>query len=891
MSSVVARSAPVRTAFARTKIQPPRLRPGGLIERPALEARLREALLASRLVLVSAAAGFGKTSALARQIALLPEGTAVAWIACDEGDMPEQLFECLVAALEPYDPPWRIAPEALVAQASRADTPAARRKVAIELLNALDACDVPHGVIMVDDLHRVERPEVHEFLDLLLERLSPRWTLAIASRVDPPIALARLRARGELAEFRQADLRFDLDETRRLAAASGLDTPAADSMLERTQGWPVGLRLALNGMRPGDRPATGAIDRQMFEFLAAEVLDRLSPELREFLTRSSVLAELTASRAAAVTGNPRAAALIDEIERRGLFVSVIDESEPTLRLHDLFRAALEHRLQREHPQELAPLLRRAAANEPDPARRIGYLLRAGDLAEAAVVLRDHAPALLTGGALAGVAHLLEQFPRDEQLRSPDLRLVRGVLSWARWDFRTMAEATHDAQAGFRARGDEDGARLAEGYEAIALNALGRTADSAVRLTTLRRESLRTETRVVVLVACLWHALDLGSLHRVGPLMDELVGLIERSDDLSLWYRSHPLPRFNGLPGTAGPLQRYASGALQLCGDTALPLRALAYAQRGFQEAWTGRLDAAEEMLALGRADAHWLGEPPNVRGTLQLLGTLLPAMRGQREQALAAARDLVEQHPPGRGNWSLWGNMFYAARIAAAYDDLPTLREWLQRLQSLGHEVPAAHEALLRPLQGHLAWHEGRREEAVRLGELSLQEESRIERLGYAVELRLRLADGQLAIGRVADAARTLAPLFERVPAWAGLGGVLLARSVLPRLALAPWGALLDEASVHALRAWAALAEACARADGGAAAPPASTAVESPGGLSARELEVLERIAAGDSNKLIARAFDLSPHTVKRHVANILDKLGLDSRGQAAAWYRDHVVR
>ena len=121
------------------------------------------------------------------------------------------------------------------------------------------------------------------------------------------------------------------------------------------------------------------------------------------------------------------------------------------------------------------------------------------------------------------------------------------------------------------------------------------------------------------------------------------------------------------------------------------------------------------------------------------------------------------------------------------------------------------------------------------------------------------------------------------------LAPVLLAGpAVLEQLAGARWGAHLPAQEQGRLRHWAECAQRLRRADRAVpAAAPGGDAGELGAGLSAREAEVLARIAAGDSNKLIARAFDLSPHTVKRHVANILDKLGVQTRGQAAAWLRD----
>ena len=171
-------------SFARAKIQPPpRARAGAMLARPHLQSRLAHAMQSRTLVLLHAAAGFGKTTALTQAIDALPQGTAVAWVGCNDGDTPLQLFSCPVAALDPFDLPWRTAPDALIASAlAGGDNPVrqqkALRNMAAELINALDAAEVPHGVIAVDDLHRVDDPAIFRFLDLLFERFTPlpwRW--------------------------------------------------------------------------------------------------------------------------------------------------------------------------------------------------------------------------------------------------------------------------------------------------------------------------------------------------------------------------------------------------------------------------------------------------------------------------------------------------------------------------------------------------------------------------------------------------------------------------------------------------------------------------------------------------------------------------------------------
>jgi LuxR family maltose regulon positive regulatory protein len=444
-------------SFALTKIQPPRAR-ASLVARERLEAEMRSAALGRRLVLVAAPAGFGKTAALTRLIEHLGTSASVAWISADVDDDPLGLLACLIAALEPLDPPWRIDPEALIAKAggSRSD----RHAVATHLLNALAACDIERGLIVVDDAHRISDPAVFEFLDLLLERLPSHWGIVLASRTDPPLAsLPRLRAHGDLAEFRQRELRFTLDEVRALVPdRDGGDRDATSQRLyQRTHGWAVGLRLAVNGIRSGHDAqamiADTVHDRHVFDYLLNEVLGELPLPLRCFLLRCSILDELTAGRCAAVAADPRAAEWLEEIERRGLFVSVLHGAETTLRLHDLFRDFLRDRFRREMAEELPLLHRRAAAGETDLLRKIGFLVGAGDWSEAEAMLGEVGTTILATGGVAPMLRLLEKFPAEAKRSSPLLLHLRSYAAWSRWEWPTMRETAAAARAAFAAAGD------------------------------------------------------------------------------------------------------------------------------------------------------------------------------------------------------------------------------------------------------------------------------------------------------------------------------------------------------------------------------------------------------------------------------------------------------
>jgi LuxR family transcriptional regulator, maltose regulon positive regulatory protein len=208
-------------SLARAKIQTPRFR-GGLIEREDLEQHLGGALTSRRLVLLVAPAGYGKTAALSRQLQRLPPGCAVAWLTADEEDDLQRLLSHLIEALEPLDPPWRLAPEALLELVAQGRL----REAASALLGALEATDTTSGVIVLDDLHAVADARVFEFLGHLLDGLPQNWTIAIATRVEPPLALGRWRARREIAEFNQAALSFSRHEVQVLwRHATGRDDP------------------------------------------------------------------------------------------------------------------------------------------------------------------------------------------------------------------------------------------------------------------------------------------------------------------------------------------------------------------------------------------------------------------------------------------------------------------------------------------------------------------------------------------------------------------------------------------------------------------------------------------------------------------------------------------
>jgi LuxR family transcriptional regulator, maltose regulon positive regulatory protein len=887
------------TAFAVTKIQPPRLR-ADLVARAVLEPALSQALQTQRLTLLVAAAGYGKTTTLTQLLSRLPRHCALAWISADHHDELQRLLECLTVALEPYDLPWRVAPEAL---ATLACDNAGVREAATELVNALAGCEAPRGLIVIDDAHRLQDARSWQFLQSVVERLPTTWGVVIGSREEPPLSLARWRAAGDLAEFGQQDLQFSESEVEVLLAHDRRlpHAPSARELLKRTDGWPAGLRLSLSalqsGLKAGERGATSAwagtpAKRHLFDYLAAEVLDGMPPPLRHFLLRCSLLPELTAQRCALLTSKPQAAAMLEEIERRGLFVSVLDAQEKTLRLHDLFRDFLEDRLQRDHADEVPGLLRRAAQAERDLPRRVGYLCRAAAWPEAAAALMAGGPSLLAAGGAANLEQMLGKFPAHAFEQQPELPLLRGLLAFTRYDWDSILPAMQQAARLFAQVQQTGLAAIARAYACAGLHHVGRSAQAEQELATLLVEPLDDMARAVTCYVAAWHEFSCERSDNIAPLITSMLDALDQLPDLAQWHQCANLSMLVGLPGMQAPLQRFADTVLRRSGDDPTQLRAGAMQVRAALALGRGRLDDAWTLLQAADADCRWLGSPRLLHMSGGFLLMLMHALRGDaqalQDLAQAALQDTRQACGPSHRRVHEVNVLMAAARAAW----IVGLDRWQRQLNSDMQQAANPHDwagaARCRRLSAaFVAIHEGQLAQAVALL-TPLAEDAERHMFFAATQARLLLADVQLQRGQLDAAASQLQAALRALQASGDVGAAWLAGPLsLQRLARAPWQQRVDPgllrllqgpAQVPAASATAAAADATTTSNPGAAGPS----------LSPREREVLQHISAGHSNKLIARAFDLSPHTVKRHVANILNKLGLDSRGQAAAWLREN---
>src|SRR6266705_1461442 len=358
-------AAPVGVAMSgqdvllATKLHVPWPQPGFVPRRRLVEA-LGEGLARGRM-LVCAPAGFGKTALLADWAR--GGGRPVAWLGLDGGDSdPARFWRYAVAGLDRARPglAGRVGPL----------PPGSCEGLVTALVNELAAEPGPDEVLLVlDDYHLVDSGTVHESVAFLLENLPPGLHVVVSSRSDPPLPLARLRARGQLAELRAAELRFTPEEAAALlgeTAGPGLPTVAAEALVARTEGWAAGLQLAGLSLRGHADPAgfTAAFSgshRFVLDYLADEVLDAQPGPVRAFLLETSVLERLSGELCDAVTGRAGGQAMLADIERAGLFVVPLDEVRGWWRYHHLFADLLRARLQAERPGRGVALHAAAAA--------------------------------------------------------------------------------------------------------------------------------------------------------------------------------------------------------------------------------------------------------------------------------------------------------------------------------------------------------------------------------------------------------------------------------------------------------------------------------------------------------------------------------------------------
>jgi LuxR family maltose regulon positive regulatory protein len=888
-----------------TKLHVPGPQPG-FVPRPRLVEALGEGLARGR-VLVCAPAGFGKTALLAD--CARGVGRPVAWLGLDGGDSdPARFWRYVVAALDRARP----------GLAGRVGPPPSRsfEGLVTALINELAADPGPDEVrLILDDYHLVDSGPVHESVTFLLENLPPGLRVVVSSRTSPPLPLARLRARGQLAELHAAELRFTPEEAAALLgeAAGVLPAPAMAALVARTEGWAAGLQLATLSLRGQADPAGFAAafsgsHRFVLDYLTDEVLAGQTEQVRAFLLDTSVLERLSGALCDAVTGRAGSQAMLQDIEQAGLFLVPLDEERRWWRYHHLFADLLRARLQAEQPGRV-PALHRAAAAWCDEHHladdAVRHALAAGDAAWAALLVERNVEDLLGRSEGVTLRRWLSALPAESVRDRPRLCLAQAYGAAQGFQLEALEALLDDAERAFAVSGDEPFEASTGRPDSVLANVPAAIAFLRASLARLRGD---------VALAAGYNQQAVAQLGEDDWLMRAFVRWNLAVTD---WLGGRLGPAEHGLAEVLA--ERRAAGeffedflAMRVCYDLGEVQRAqgnldaaLATCRQALDTAGVSSQAALTGLAHVGLAQVLYERN--------ELTAALDHATRG-----VTLCRQLAFTPPLATG-------LAVVARIRHAHGDAAGAREAMAEAGQV--ELSPQVIALLNPVPSQralLLLAQGDIPAAIQwttAAGLSPDDEPDypqepaylvLARVllarndpGPALTLLQRLLDAAASQGRTGSVieiqalqALALAAGGDHASALDRLAGVLTLahRHGYVRVFAdegAPMHALLARLSAarpgqqHAARRidpgyLAALMRACGRAD---AAPP-GRAVAPPGlaePLTDREMEVLRLIAAGKSNQRIAHDLVVALDTVKKHVTHVLGKLGAANRTEAVA--------
>jgi LuxR family maltose regulon positive regulatory protein len=880
------------------------------VARPRLSQRLGE-VCRSAVAVLSAPAGFGKTTLLAEWLAAVPADEAsVAWVSLDHRDNDPALFWTYIVTSA------QKATNALGMTALQllASSPPAVEAAIAALLNDLNGLS-KDLLLVLDDYHLIEASDVHDGMTFLLEHQPPQLHVILATRVDPPLPLARMRARGQLTELRAADLRFtEAEASAYLNGPMGLTLTEHDvaTLDERTEGWIAALQLAALSMQ-GREDVSGFIagfagdDRYVVDYLAEEVLARQPSDVRDFLLETSILERLTGPLCDAVTGRYGGKATLVGLERANLFLVPLDDRRQWWRYHHLFADVLRAHLFEDAPGEVTELHRRASAwfaANGDTTQAIGHALAGDDFGRAAELMELAMPVMRRERRESELARWVRALP-DEVVRARPvlgLAFVGALAQVSEFDTvpRRLAEIEQAVLAddgGWPPQPppglvvvDETGYRsIPAGIEtyraALALvngNLDGAVAHAREALHLTPDDDALTRAAAGALGGLAsWATGDLaGAFAAYTESVSGLTGVGFIADVLGCCITLGDIRRAQGRLGEA---MRVYQWALDLAAaGPGEPLRGTAdmhVAIAGLRVEQDDRVAAAEHLAVSGRLGEH-NGLPQNAYRARVVMARLREA-----EGDLDAALELLDEAekvyagdyspnvrpvPAVRARLRLRrGELDEAAAWAAerqlsAADDLSYLREYehltLARLLLARHRVERDESAL---------------GDSVRFLDRLLVAAEEGERGGSVIEILLLQALAHQASGDLPaalDALHRAVAMGEPesyVRVFADEGAPMAA--LLKALAKEP-GARDRAGYLRRLQG----------ATSTAPRPPGvpQTLVDP---LSERELDVLRLLATDLDGPDIARALFVSLNTMRTHTKNIYAKLGVTSRRGAVA--------
>jgi LuxR family maltose regulon positive regulatory protein len=854
---------------------------GSVIPRPALFGLLSGA---GRVVQVSAPPGSGKTVLLRSWISETGLDERAAWVSIATDECAPQAF-------------WLSVADSL--RRTRAGTRHVRVLTAApdldgwtiveRLISDLDSLDEPLCLV-VDDLQELRGEDAIRQLALLVQNASTRLRFVFLARRDLPLGLHRLRLDGEVTELSADDLRFTTDESRALMELSGvrLSDSALEALVETTEGWAAGLRLAALSMARHPDPehfatAFGGHERSIAEYLLAEVLERQPQEVSRLLLRTSVLERVSGPLADRLTGGTGTALILSELEEAGAFVVALGPEREWFRYHHLFRDLLLLELRRTAPDELAALHGAAAewhAERGDPIEAIRHAQAAEDWELAAELLIGHWFGLYLDGRQTVARQLIAVFPDSVVAADAELAALAAFNEWAEGSVIEAKRYLAMAQRGSAAVPDDRQARFQAALSIVRLSlATARNDIDAVAKEVQRLIDPPTQAVTP------WHGTDLYALAQaslgIAQIWTEQLEAAESQLERALAEarRVHrPVLESQVLAHWAlVALGSSLSGAEQ---------RARAAIEVARANGWEGKDSAAVAsliisiaMLLRGRLEEgeQWLvraeigiapGGPPTTASLCHGTRALLEFAYGRYEQALAAYRAC---------EWE--AGLLVTRRVQALrvrsnvlilMVGLGQIEEVQQAFENMEYELRDTAE--MRTALATLRLAQGDPEGATAaLASVVNGATPRYFRQGHVQSLLLE-ATARDAMGDGEAATNAL----ERALDLAESDGLLL-----PFL-LVPVGELLERHRLSGTSHAALIAEAMMLSTG--RAPPSSPStnaelVDDP--LTETELRVLRFLPTNLQAREIAAELFVSVNTVRTHMRHIYSKLGVHSRSEA----------
>jgi LuxR family maltose regulon positive regulatory protein len=903
----------VPDALVTTKVRVPRTRTE-LVPRP----RLRETLVRNegrRLTLVSAPAGFGKTTLLSEWLEdRSGDGRSVAWLSLEEADNdPARFLAYLVSALR--SALGEGIGEGVLASLRLPEFPPVEAVVGV-LINEL--ADVRHEevTILLDDYHVIHSRPIHEATSFLLEHLPENVHLVISSRADPPLPLAKLRARDQVTEIRAAELRFTTEEaTAFLKGVMGLTLSAADvaALEEVTEGWIAALQLAALSMRDREDLSSfietfSGSNRHVLDFLAEEVLERQPEGMREFLLKTSVPERMSAPLCDALTGRNDGQQMLERLEHDNLFVIALDDERHWYRYHHLFADVLRSRLQREQPERIRELHRRAAAwyeRNGWTSEAIRHALAAQEHDRAADLVEHVARKMWNRGEVMTLLGWLEALPEEVMRRRPQLLLqYSAALLWVGQldDVEPLVREIERA-VGVSEQGRDEGLRPStdEPLRQVLLGGAAATRSWHAYLKGEPHNAIALARRALALLPDkdlelrTYAAFRLAEAHRTADDLEAASAAFAESAELGqaaghdylvlkVMSRQAKLQMVQGRLREADHVLRHALRIAADRGGDSLPAAGEVKVVLGELLYEWDELEAAARRLKEGIRLSERMGQLDTlVDGYLAL--SRLEMVQGNTESALESAQEANSLAQRSGAGEAIVEAAAWNARLHLSRSDLTAAVLELERAAG----APAVSVSMVRETEriarARLTVARGEHDDALRLLEELRQSSEAAGRTGKLIEIltlqALRLwerSKREQAVGALTRALALAEPegyVRTFVDEGAAMGDLLSAALE------ARQSGHLDATRIPARY----LAKLLAILAQESATPGAGERISEP--LSERELEVLALVASGKSNAEIAISLFVSLSTVKTHINNLYRKLEARSRTQAIARARE----